>query len=307
MIDVTLIGCGGTMPLPGRALSALAVRCAGRTALVDCGEGTQAAARAAGISLVKVDLLCLTHYHGDHIFGVPGLLQTMAGLGRTAPVRIAGPQGLSHWGRLLLSLAGPLPFAVQLEELAQPPAVLELPGFGGMTVTAFALAHRVPCLGYAFRLPRAGRFLPAKALLLDVPQSAWKQLQQGEAAVLEDGRTILPRQVTGPARAGLSLVYATDTCPCAALEQEARNADLLILDATYADESEADKAALYGHSTFAQSAALAARAGAKRLWLTHYGGAVDAPAAALAAAQAFFPAVEAGTDGLCCTLAFEGR
>lgn len=307
MIDVTLIGCGGTMPLPGRALSALAVRCGGHLALVDCGEGTQAAARAADVSLVKLDLLCLTHYHGDHILGVPGLLQTMANLGRTEPVRLAGPQGLSHWGRLLLALAGPLPFAVELEELPFACTQILLPAFGGLEVTAFPLEHRVPCLGYRFSLPRAGRFLPAKALLLEVPRSAWKELQQGSAVRLEDGRLVEPRLVLGPPRPGLSLVYATDTRACASLEEAAAGTDLLVMDGTYADEADAGKAAAYGHSTFAQSAALAARAGAKRLWLTHYGGALTEPEKALAAAQAIFPAAEAGCDGLCTTLAFGER
>lgn len=307
MIDVTLIGCGGTMPLPGRALSALAVRCGGRVALVDCGEGTQAAARAAGVSLVKADVLCLTHYHGDHIFGVPGLLQTMANLGRTEPVRLIGPEGLNHWGRLLLALAGPLPFPVEFEELPMAEKELELPGFCGLVLTAFPLAHRVPCMGYAFRLPRAGRFLPAKALLLDVPQSAWKLLQQGEAAVLPDGRVILPQQVLGPAREELKLVYATDTSPCTALETAARNADLLIMDATYPAQADADKAAAYGHSTFAQTAALAVRTGAKRLWLTHYSGAVSDPTQALAEIQDIYPGAVAGRDGLTTTLAFAGR
>lgn len=299
MLDVTLLGCGGTMPLPGRALSALAVQCGGRLVLVDCGEGTQAAARAAGVSVARADVIALTHYHGDHIFGLPGLLQTMANMGRTEPVRLVGPVGLARWAGLLLALAGPLPFSLAAAELPESGAgTLALPGAPDYALTAFPLSHRVPCVGYAFSLARAGRFDPAAAAALGVPRRDWKTLQRGEAVALPGGGTAAPAQVLGPPRRGIRLVYATDTRPCAALEQAARGADLLICDATYARPEDAEKAAQYGHSTFGESAALAARAGAARLWLTHYSASVTDPAGALAAACAAFPAAQAGFDGL---------
>ncbi|MCI2048023.1 MAG: ribonuclease Z [Faecalibacterium sp.] len=301
MVDVTLLGCGGTMPLPGRALSALSVRCGGRSILVDCGEGTQAAARAAGVSLAKTDVICLTHFHGDHIFGLPGMLQTIANQGRTEPILLVGPAGLKKMAGLLLALAGPMPFAVHGLEITENTKTL--PGPGGLAITAFAADHRVPCLGYAFSLPRAGRFLPEKAKAAGVPQRAWKRLQQGES-VSCGGREIRPEIVLGPAREGIKLVYCTDTRPCLSLERAAAGAELLILDGTYATDAEADKAQQYGHSTFGQAAALAAKAGAKRLWLTHFGGALENPAAALPAAQAIFAAAEAGADGKQITLTF---
>ena len=302
MLEITLIGCGGTMPLPGRALAALAVKYRGRVTLVDCGEGTQAAARAAGVSLARVDCICLTHYHGDHIFGLPGLLQTMASLGRAEPVTLAGPaQGLAQWSALLLALAGPLPFAVECRSLS---GQAQIPCPDGLELTAFPLAHRVPCVGYRFHLPRAGRFLPEQAAALGVPKPCWKRLQAGESVRLADGRTIRPQQVLGPPRRGLTVVYGTDTAPCPALEAQAAGADLLLCDATYADEADAAKAALYGHSTFAQAAALAARAGARRLWLTHYSAAVADPEAALAGARTLYPGAVAGADGMRITLQF---
>lgn len=303
MLTVTLIGCGGTMPLPGRALSALAVTCAGRNVLVDCGEGTQAAARASGVSLYKIDWICLTHFHGDHIFGLPGLLQTMASQGRTEPVQLAGPaEELARWAEPLLALAGPLPFPVVLRPLAGGEA---LAAAGGLTITAFPLSHRVPCLGYAFTLARPGRFLPEQAAALGVPRPAWKQLQAGAPFLRPDGSAVLPEQVMGPPRRGLKVVYATDTRPCPELARQAQGADLLLCDATYADAADGDKAELYGHSTFAQSAALAAAAGVRRLWLTHYSAAIPDPAAVLAPAQALYPAAVAGTDGMRAELHFD--
>lgn len=310
MLDITMIGCGATMPLPGRAVAACAVKHNGRVALLDCGEGTQAAARAAGVSLVRVEAVLLTHYHGDHIFGLPGLLQTMASLGRTAPVRLLGPAaddagGLAHWAGLLLALAGPLPFAVQCVPL--PAAQKTIPLWDGLSVTAFPMAHRVPCVGYRFDLPRAGRFLAPQAQALGVPRPLWGVLQKGEAVTLADGRTVTPGQVLGLPRRGLRVVYACDTAPCAAVTAQAADADLLICDGTYADDAEADKAALYGHCTFRQAAQMAADAGVRRLLLTHFGGALTDPAAALPAAQSIYPAAAAAHDGLTLRLVFDGE
>jgi ribonuclease Z len=313
MLDITLIGCGGTMPLPDRAVQAVALRCGGSVLLLDCGEGTQAAARRAGVSLYKIDAIALTHYHGDHIFGLPGLLQTMASLGRTAPVWVFGPQGLAGWLAPICQLCGPLPFELRAREVcvganrAQDVIALGklLPAWGAAELTAFPVEHRVRCCGYRLALPRPGRFSPEAALALGVPQRQWKNLQRGESVALENGQTIQPTQVLGAPRKGLAVVLGTDTRPCETLRQAAQGADLLICDATYPEDDHSDKAAEYGHSTWAESAALAARAGAKRLWLSHYSVAVADPQTYLPAAQAIFPAAECGFDGKQLCLRFE--
>lgn len=297
MMDLRLLGCGGTQPLPDRALSALGVTVGGHSLLIDCGEGTQTACRRWGLSMVKIDGVLLTHYHGDHIFGLPGLWQTMAALGRTAPLVIAGPPGLEEILAPCLQLAGPLPFA--LRPAVMPGCAGQLSLLGGR-VEAFRCEHRVPCCGYAFTLPRAGRFDPARAEAAGIPQRLWGILQRGQAA-----GGFVPVQVLGPPRRGLRVVYATDTRPCAALLDAARGADLLCMDATYPDDADLDKARLYGHSTCREAGALAAAAGVRRLWLTHYSGAVTDPAAGLAAARTHFPAALAGSDGLTLTLHFD--
>lgn len=296
MLEVTLVGCGATMPLPGRATAVGAVKYKGRTVLLDCGEGTQVAARKAGVSLVKIDAICLTHYHGDHVFGLPGLLQTMASQGRIQPVLLMGPaEGYAEVVDLLLALAGPLPFAVERHPLTFPQDHIML--WDGLELDSFPLHHRVPCAGYRFRLSRAGRFLPEQAQALGVDRRFWGSLQKGECVTNAAGETIDPAQVLGPARSGLSIVYAADTAPCADLPTFAKDTDLLICDATYAGEEFLEKAQLYGHSTFAQCGQLAVQAGAKRLWLTHFGGALMDPEAELYLAQKYFPEAEAGFDG----------
>lgn len=163
MLTITLLGTAATMPLPDRALSTAFAACGGHGLLFDCGEGTQAAARRAGVNLMRADAVCLTHYHGDHIFGLPGLLQTLGAQGRTRPLLLVGPKGLAGIWSAVRALTGPLPYAVRLQE-ADGPLALDALSEGwpaGAVLRPFATRHRVPSVGYRLELPRAGRFDPA--------------------------------------------------------------------------------------------------------------------------------------------------
>ena len=307
MLTITLLGTAATMPLPDRALSTAFAACGGHGLLFDCGEGTQAAARRAGVNLMRADAVCLTHYHGDHIFGLPGLLQTLGAQGRTRPLLLVGPKGLAGIWSAVRALTGPLPYAVRLQE-ADGPLALDALSEGwpaDAVLRPFATRHRVPSVGYRLELPRAGRFDPARARALGVPVQQWKMLQQGQSVALADGSRAAPESVLGPARQGLSFLFSGDTAPCAALEQAAAEVDLLLCDATYALPEQAAQAKQYGHSTFGQSAALAAKAGAKRLWLVHYSPMITDPEEELAQAQSLFPAAECGFDGKSIALQYE--
>ena len=268
--------------------------------LLDCGEGTQAAARRAGVNLMKLDAICLTHYHGDHIFGLPGLLQTLGCQGRERPLTLYGPEGLGEVWPALRTLTGPLPYPVRAVQLDTDPIDLTTLSSGwpaGAQLTPFRTRHRVPSRGYRLDLPRAGRFDPAKARALNVPVPAWKLLQRGQSIPLENGAVVAPADVLGPARRGLRFVFSGDTAPCPALEQAAQNADLFLCDATYPDNEQEAQAKQWGHSTFAQGAAIAKKAGVRRFWLMHYSPMILEPEAALPNAQAVFPAAECGFDG----------
>ncbi len=307
MIDFTLLGTAALMPLPDRALTAGLLRCAGRTILFDCGEGTQTAARAAGVSLMKTDLIALTHYHGDHIFGLPGLLQTMGSLGRTEALTITGPAGLEEMLAPLLKLVGWVGFPIRL--LPFPEDGLRMDTLSAnwpraARLTAFPTAHRVPSQGYCFTLGRAGRFLPEKAKALGVPCEQWGRLQRGESAAL-DSVTVYPEQVLTAPRRGLKLVFSGDTAPCEALIHAARGADLLLCEATYGENEQAALAAEHGHMTFAQAASAAAEAGARALWLMHYSQMIEAPEDYLPNAAAIFPNTVCGRDGMRVTLRFD--
>ena len=310
MLTITLLGTAATMPLPDRALSAVFAACGGHGLLLDCGEGTQAAAHKAGVNLMRADAICLTHYHGDHIFGLPGLLQTLGAQGRTRPLALLGPEGLPDIWAAVRALTGPLPYAVRPQVL-QPGKALALDAIGtgegwpaGAQLVPFATKHRVKSIGYRLELPRAGKFSPERARALGVPVPQWKLLQKGQTVTV-DGRTIQPAEVLGPPRRGLSFVFSGDTAPCQGLMQAAQDADLLVCDATYALPEQEAQAKQWGHSTFGQSAALAAQAGAKRLWLTHYSPMITDPEEYAAEAQSIFPAAECGFDGKCITLQYE--
>ena len=305
MITVTLLGTAATMPLPDRALTAAVLECSGHSLLFDCGEGTQAAARRAGVSLMKLDGICLTHWHGDHIFGLPGLLQTLGCQGREKSLFLFAPAGDAGLLEALRVLTGPLPYPLRPALL--PPEGLDLAALGwptGATLSAFPTRHRVASQGYCFTLARAGKFDPQRARALGVPMPLWGRLQKGET-VSAGARLVRPEEVLGPARRGLRVVFSGDTAPCPGLEEAARGADLLLCDATYPTDDYANQAALYGHSTFPQCGALAARTGDRRLWLVHYSPIIQQPEDYLGEARAAFPGAECGADGKQITLRFE--
>ena len=308
VINITMLGTAALMPIPGRALTVMTLTCGGHTILFDCGEGTQSAARQAGVSLMKADIIALTHYHGDHIFGLPGLMQTMHSLGRTEPLYITGPEGLSDAVAPILKLTGWVSYDIRL--LPAPDIGLCLhemiPGWpDGTCLSTFQTAHRVPSRGYCFTLARAGKFLPEKATALNIPVRLWSLLQKGQS-VQADGRVVTPDQVLGPARKGLKVVFTGDTALCDSLTDAARGADLLICEATYGENAQAQLAADHGHMNFAQAGEAAAKACVRRLWLTHYSQMIEDPAAFLDNAKAFFPDAECGEDGKTLTLSFDG-
>lgn len=299
MIDFTLIGTAATMPLPERALSAAVLRWDGCTILFDCGEGTQTAARKAKVSLMKTDIIALTHYHGDHIFGLPGLLQSMDCLGRKSPLLITGPEGIEEALTPILKLAGNLQFEIK--------TVSGEIHMKGATLKPFEANHRVSAVGYVFSLPRPPKFLADKAKKLGIPVKLWSKIQKSdpETVFSFEGMEIKAAEVMGEERRGLKLVFSGDTAPCESMTRAAENADLLVCDATYGEDSQADLAEKYGHCTFRQAAETAAEARVRRLWLTHYSQIIKDPGEYLPEAKSIFSETECGRDGMSIKLAFE--
>ena len=306
MIDITLLGTAALAPLPGRALTAALLTVSGRSILFDCGEGTQSAARKAHVSLMKCDLIALTHYHGDHIFGLPGLMQTLDTLGRTDPLYLTGPKGLEKALAPILALVGWVNYPIELIECGPSLNLADLNTAWPReaTLAPFRTEHRVASQGYAFTLSRAGRFMPEQAEALGVPKRLWGRLQSGEVVEVE-GTEILPEQVLGKPRRGLKFAFTGDTRACPSLVEGARGADLLIAEATYGENEQAELACEHGHMTFSQAARMARQADVRELWLAHYSQMVYDPAQYLENATEHFENTVCGRDGMRCTLAFE--
>lgn len=270
MIDITLLGTGGMYPLPERALTSLYIRFEGRVVLIDCGEGTQVAIRSAGLRFKPIETILITHFHADHISGLPGLLLTMGNEGRTETLTMYGPVGLARTVKALRIIVPELPFEIEFVELDHK----EQHSFpcGGLEATAFPVDHGIPCLGYSFSLDRPGKFDPQAAKDKGIPQNLWGRLQKGESI---DGFT--PADVLGAPRKGLRFLYATDSRPVAAMEENGREADLLVLEGMYGEHDKQARAEASHHMMMQEAAAIAAKVGAKELWVTHYSPANPEP------------------------------
>ncbi len=301
MIDVCLLGTGGMMPLPHRALTAMLLRYNGSNILVDCGEGTQVSIRQLGWSVKPVDVICFTHFHADHISGLPGFLLTLGNAEKHTPLTIVGPKRVEKIVNSLRMIAPELPFPIRFIELEGEEQRLSL---CGLQVTAFRVQHSVICYGYSFSLSRAGRFQIEKAKENDVPMKLWSRLQKGEV-ITEDGKTYTPDMVLGSARKGLKVTYCTDSRPVPGIVKNARGSDLFICEGMYGEAELADKAKEKRHMTFYEAAELGKAADVKRMWLTHYSPSLVRPEQYMEAVHKVFDRVEPGRDRQELTLKFE--
>ncbi|MCD7982517.1 MAG: ribonuclease Z [Clostridiales bacterium] len=293
MLDICLLGTGGMMPLPYRRLTALMTRYNGSNLLIDCGEGTQVAIKEKGWSFHPIDVICFTHYHADHISGLPGLLLTMGNAERTRPVLMIGPKGLERVVSALRTIAPELPFPIEFYELSQKEEVIRVCGY---KITAFRVQHNVTCYGYTLEIERKGRFDVERAVAADIPQKLWGRLQNGEV-IEQDERTLTPDMVLGPPRRGIKVTYCTDTRPTPVIAENAKNADLFICEGMYAEKDKEEKARQYKHMTFYEAAKLAARAGVSEMWLTHFSPSLMHAENYMRDVRKIFPQASPGKDG----------
>ncbi|MCD8083109.1 MAG: ribonuclease Z [Clostridiales bacterium] len=301
MLDVCLLGTGGMMPLPYRFLTSMMARCDGSSLLIDCGEGTQVALRQKGWSPKPVDVICFTHYHADHISGLPGFLLTMGNAERTEPVTMIGPRGLERVVGALRTIAPELPFPIRCIELGEQRQQFKL---GPFVIDAYRVNHNVACYGYAVSIPRAGRFDVERARAQGVPMKAWSRLQKGETLEM-DGVTYTPDMVLGPDRRGLKVAYCTDTRPLPVIAEYAKDADLFICEGMYGEPGKEEKAKGYKHMTMYEAAELGRRAQPKEMWLTHYSPSLTHPDDYIGNVRKIFPRAKAARDGWTLELTFD--
>lgn len=301
MLDVCLLGTAGMMPLPYRYLTSLMTRYNGSSLMVDCGEATQIAVKKAGWSFHPIDVICFTHYHADHISGLPGMLLTMGNAQRTQPLTLVGPKGLKRVVSALRVIAPELPFEVQCIEIMDAEEVFYLHGY---KITAFMVRHNVLCYGYTIEIERQGRFSVEQAEKLAIPKKYWSILQKGQDVEYECS-VFTPDMVLGAPRRGIKLTYCTDTRPAESLVKNASGADLLICEGMYAESDKLAKAKQYKHMTFYEAAQTAADAGVRELWLTHFSPSLVRGEDYMPKVRKIFANAHLGRDGRMTVLNFE--
>lgn len=301
MLDICLLGTGGMMPLPHRWLTSLMARYNGTDILIDCGEGTQIAMKEKGWSPKPIDVICFTHFHADHISGLPGMLLTMGNAERREPLTLIGPKGLTKVVNSLRVIAPELPFEIVCVEITEPQQSFSFQNF---RIEAYRVNHNVVCYGYNIAVDRIGRFDVERAKALNIPRNYWNPLQKGEIIEIE-GRTFTPDMVLGAPRKGLKVTYCTDTRPTESIVKNAQGADLFICEGMYGEPDKAKKAKEYKHMTFYEAAQMAKRAEVKELWLTHYSPSLLRPDDYMQEVWKIFPNTVAARDGRSVDLTYD--
>ncbi|MBE5898918.1 MAG: ribonuclease Z [Lachnospiraceae bacterium] len=301
MLDVCLLGTAGMMPLPNRWLTSLLTRYNGSNILIDCGEGTQIALKESGWSPNPIDVILFTHFHADHISGLPGMLLSMANADRVEPVLLVGPRGLEKVVRSLLVIAGGLPFELNFRELKEKNETIVINGY---TINAFKVNHNVPCYGYSISISRLGKFDATKAKELNIPVNLWNRLQHGGTVEFE-GNIYQPDMVMGPERKGLKVTYSTDSRPCEAIVNAAKESDLFICEGMYGEKDKLQSAKEKKHMTFYEAAKLAKEAKVEELWLTHFSPSLMNPKHYMNEVREIFKNSHLGKDNMKKELAYK--
>lgn len=303
MLDVCLLGTGGMMPLPYRWLTSLVMRYNGSNILIDCGEGTQIALKEKGISPNPIDVICFTHYHADHISGLPGFLLSMGNSDRTEPVTMIGPKGLERVVSALRTIAPELPFEIRFKEIEGNRRKFD---FDGYSIEAFKVNHNVVCYGYCLTVPRGGKFDADRAKEQNIPLKLWSRLQNGET-IEEEGITYTPDMVLGPERRGLKVTYCTDSRPVSVISEMASGADIFICEGMYGEIGSEAKAKEHMHMNFYEAAKLARAAdpSPKEMWLTHYSPSLSYPKDYEKQVREIFKNTKVAKDGRLKTLVFD--
>lgn len=299
MLDVCLLGTGGMMPLPNRWLTALLIRYKGRKYLIDCGEGTQITLKMLGWGFKTIDAICFTHYHGDHVTGLAGLLLTIGNSGRTEPLTLIGPRGLQKVVRGLTIIAPELPFELKYVELSEEKTIYEKE----LSIKAVPVEHTISCFAYVIELERRPKFNPEKAVELEIPIRFWNKLQSGETIRWNDN-AYTPDMVLGDKRKGIKVAYCTDSRPTIGLTHSINKANLFVCEGMYGDEEDKAQAQKNKHMTFAEAAYLAKDAEVEELWLTHFSPALSEPDEYLSVATNIFSNTKIGKDRMVKNLSF---
>ncbi|AGX42547.1 ribonuclease Z [Clostridium saccharobutylicum] len=306
MIDLILLGCGGGMPMPNRFLSSLLISYRGRKILIDCGEGTQVSMRMCNAGFKSIDVICITHIHGDHIVGLPGLLGTIGNSGRKEPITIIGPKGITEAVNGLRVIASWLPYEINVIENPRDIIYVDNNYINkDIEISTLELDHSAPCIGYSFYLKRKPKFDPKKAAMNNVPKTIWSKLQKSQESIYFEGIEYNPEMVMGENRKGIKISMTTDTRPIEDIVEFVKKSDYFICEGTYGDDSDIEKAIKNKHMTFREAATLSKNADVKKLLLTHFSTAIAEPDIYINNAKEIFEDTIIGYDRYNITLNFE--
>lgn len=303
MIDLTLLGCGGNVPMPNRFLSSLFINYKGSKILIDCGEGTQVAMKKYNCGFKNIDLILITHLHGDHIIGLIGLLQTMGNSGKTDDLTIVGPIGIIDAMKAIKVLVEYLPYKVNIIENPKQTFSLEHDILKDIDISTINLDHSTECIGYSLYFKRKPKFNREKAILNQVPQNLWKKLQENSSAIYKD-KTYYADMVLGENRRGIKLSFITDTRPTFEIPEFIYESDLFICEGMYGDDLDISKAVKNKHMTFRESASLANAGNVDKLLLTHFSPSIENPKDFIQNATNLFEDTIIGEDGLTLKLSY---
>lgn len=304
MIDLVLLGCGGNMPMPNRFLSSLFINYMGRKILIDCGEGTQVSMRMKNCGFKNIDLICITHLHGDHINGLIGLLSTIGNSSRTEDLTIVGPKGIIDVMNAIKVLIEYLPYKINIIENPHGSFSLSNGLLKDVEISTLKLQHSTECLGYSLYFKRKAKFNIEKAISNNVPKVLWNKLQSGNNIIL-DNIKYTPDMVLGDDRKGVKVSFITDTRPIDTIPDFISDSDLFICESMYGDDLEISKAVKNRHMTFREAANLARLGNVKKLLLTHFSPSLEDPNFYLDNATKIFKNTVIGEDRLEINLNFK--
>lgn len=293
MVDLCFLGTLGNIPLPYRHLSSLLISFNGKNILIDCGEGTQVAIRKYGWGFKNIDYILITHLHGDHIFGLPGLLSTMGNSDRREKVTIIGPEGVRKGVEGLNVVNQYLPYELEVIELKSESISL----YSDVILSSLEVEHSTQCLGYSLYFKRKRRFSREKAEENGVPKVLWSKLQKSGSKEEYEGKIFTPEMVLGDERRGIKVSYITDTRPIEVIPNFIKESDVFICEGNYGDDNDLPKALKNKHMTFREGARLAKIGNCKELILTHFSPALQNPEDYIQNAKEVFGNVSVGIEG----------
>lgn len=305
MVEITLLGCGGSMPVPNRYLSSLLINYRGRKILIDCGEGTQVSMKIANCGFKTIDYICITHLHGDHIIGLPGILSTIGNCGRTEMLTIIGPKGIKEVIDAFRLIVRELPYDINIIENPKEDILVNNNYINkDIIISTLDVEHSTSCIAYSFYIKRKAKFDMEKAMKNNVPKILWSKLQNGREIKME-GNIYTKDMVLGQPRKGIKVSFVTDTRPIKEIMDFVDNSDLLVCEGMYGDDCDLERAIKNKHMTFRESATIAKQSNVETMVLTHFSPIIKDPNMYIENAMEVFENTIIGTDRLKLNLLFK--